>query len=95
MARTENIEIPTLNKNGIHYISNTDKAEALSNQFKSNFTSDHGPDPEKGSSPYPDIPDIDRYLCFNRVTPSVLKKSQLLSIEALYLIKFNYLLYKK
>ena len=34
------------------------KAEALSNQFKSVFTSDHGPDPDKGASPYPDIADI-------------------------------------
>ena len=58
MARTENMEIPSLKKNGIHYISNTGKAEALSNQFRSVFTSDHGPDPDKGASAYPDIPDI-------------------------------------
>ena len=57
-ARTENIEMPTLKENGIHYMSNTHKAEALSNQFKSIFTSNHGPDPDKGASPYPDIPDI-------------------------------------
>ena len=29
MAQTENIEIPTLKENGIHYISNTDKADTF------------------------------------------------------------------
>ena len=57
-CKSENMEIPTLRSNGVLYISNKDKAQALNSQFESVFTEDNGLKPDCGISPYPAIPPL-------------------------------------
>ena len=58
--RRDNYGIPTLQKNGITYSSDVDKAEVLNKNFASVFTKDLGVTvPNLDPSPYPELLSFD------------------------------------
>ena len=57
-SKTENIGIPSLQTESQTAYTDGDKANMLNNQFKSVFTIESTPPPDKGPSPYPSMPDI-------------------------------------